>query len=85
VRIARWYVLRGRLSLVQFWMRYNVPFTLAGFGAYVLDEQLGWQELPEPLGAIASYFGGSISALIAVATVVPAIAAIAAIASIRIF
>ena len=82
MRIARWYVLRGRLSLVQFWMRYNVPFTLAAFGAYVLDKQLGWQELPEPLAAIASYFGGSISARIAVATVVPAIAAIA---SIRIF
>lgn len=76
MRIARWYVPQGRLSLVQFWMRYNVPFTLAAMGAYVLDEQLGWQERPGPLGAILSYFGGPISALAAVATVVPTIAAI---------
>lgn len=73
---ARWYVPRGRLSLAHFWLRYCLPFIVAEYGAYAVDGQIGRTDVQGTLGMVVSYFGGPVSALVTLGTLVPTIAAV---------
>jgi uncharacterized membrane protein YhaH (DUF805 family) len=76
VTFARWYVPRGRVSLAQFWLRYCLPFMAAGYAAYALDGRIGRTEVAGALGDLASYFGGPVSAVVVLGTLVPTVAAV---------
>lgn len=76
LRIARWYVPRGRLGLSRFWTRYCLPFLGVASAAYLLDGQLAWYFAPGTLASVVSWFGGPFSALFAAATLMPSVAAV---------
>ena len=77
MRFSEWYVRRGRIPRVAWWLNYLVPIGLVGTLGGITDSSLGYPERAS--GAvqswIAEYVGGPVGVVVTLATLVPLVSA----------
>ena len=77
MRFGEWYVRRGRIPRVAWWLNYVLPIGLLGVLGGIADSALGYPEpTTDPVqGWIGEYVGGPVGVVVALVTLVPLVTA----------
>ena len=71
---SAWYVSRGRITRRTWWLQYTLPIAALSVLATLADASLGYPALSTSTDEGAySYFGGPVSAIISLLTLVPSL------------